>query len=98
MRTAQRPIATASSSGVRTGKPKRWRFRRIEIAETATTAIAAAPHTQLQKAPMVPLRPPPISWKVSSSGATVAPWLIWKAALRKKRRPPSVTTKEGTPP
>src|SRR5579859_1314171 len=55
------------------------------------------PTTQLQSAPIEPRRPPPISWNVSSSGATVWPSVAVQARPRKISRPPRVTMKDGTP-
>ena len=54
------------------------------------------PTTQLQVAPIEPAGPPPISWKVASSGATVWPLVTHQAAPRQTSRPPSVTMKAGT--
>ncbi len=58
----------------------------------ATTAMI-----QVQVPPMVPLEPPPRSWKLVSIGAIVRPEAIHQATPRQTSSPPSVTMKAGTP-
>ena len=52
---------------------------------------------QLQKAPMEPYGPPPMSLNVGSIGATVWPEVTHQAAPRHTSSPPSVTMNAGTP-
>ena len=60
----------------------------------AMQAIPAT--TQLAVAPIEPWPPPPMSWKLVSSGAIVRPCATHQAEPRQTRRPPSVTMNEGT--
>ena len=63
-------------------------------------AQASSASSQLRHSPSEPFAPPPRSWNVEWSGASVWPCLppMRKMRPRQTRKPPSVTMKAGTPP
>lgn len=92
---ATTPSKLSAQTG-RSGNLNRLRCDRPLSSMKATAAQARTPTIQLAVAPIEPRGPPPMSWKVASSGATVRPLVISHAMPRQISKPPSVTMKAGT--
>ena len=94
--TKKAVMVTAHHSGG-TGKPLAPALRRLLKAFHTSRADSTPPSSQLSVGPSEPSSPPPKSRKVASVMGCVLPSATRKAAPRKDIRPPSVTTKDGTP-